>query len=77
MAFSNITPKHLLDIAGAKQSDTMIEECNESLLRKFDTNQDNLWMWNSSKGKSGGILVGVLLETFDVGSLKKENSCYN
>jgi len=51
--------------------ETMIAKCNESLLRKFDTNQDNLWMWNSSKGKSGGILVGVLLETFDVGSFKK------
>lgn len=27
-------------------------------------------MWNPSKGKSGGILVGALLERFDVGSFK-------
>jgi hypothetical protein len=51
--------------------ETMIAECNDSLLRKFDTNQDYLWMWNSSKGKSGAILVGVLLERFDVGSFKQ------
>lgn len=51
--------------------ETMIAECNDSLLRKFDTNHDYLWMWNSSKGKSGGILVGVLLERFDVGSFKQ------
>ena len=49
----------------------MIAECEDSLLRKFDVNQDYLWLWNSSRGKSGGILVGVLLERFDVGSFKK------
>ena len=49
----------------------MIPECNDSLLRKFDPNQDYLWMWNPSKGKSGGILVAILLERFDVGSFKQ------
>jgi hypothetical protein len=49
----------------------MIENCEDSLLRKFDINQDYLWLWNASKGKSGGILVGVVLERFDVGSFKK------
>lgn len=34
-------------------------------------NRDYLWLWNASKGKSGGILVGVLLERFDVGSFRK------
>ena len=55
--------------------ETMIPECNDSLLRKFDPNQDYLWMWNPSKGKSGGILVGILLERFDVGSFKQGDSC--
>jgi hypothetical protein len=43
----------------------------DSILRRFDCNQDYLWMWNPSKGKSGGILVGVLSERFDVGSFKQ------
>jgi exonuclease III len=51
--------------------ETMIADCENSLLRKFDINQDYLWLWNASKGKSGGILVGVLLERFDVGSFKQ------
>jgi hypothetical protein len=46
----------------------MIADCCDSLLRKFDGCQDYLWMWNPSKGKSRGILVGILLERFDVGS---------
>jgi len=49
----------------------MIGECEDSLLRKFDMNQDYLWLWNAFKGKSGGILVGVLIERFDVGSFKQ------
>jgi hypothetical protein len=48
----------------------MIENCEDSLLRKFDVNQDYLWLWNASKGKSRGILVGTLIERFDVGSFK-------
>ena len=46
----------------------MIADYSDSLLRKFDANQDYLWMGNPSRGKSGGILVGILLERFDVGS---------
>jgi hypothetical protein len=49
----------------------MIAECSESLLRKFDVDQDCLWMWNPSKGKSEGILVGILLDRFDVGSFNQ------
>jgi len=49
----------------------MIPECSDSILRRFDCNQDYLWMWNPSKGKSSGILVGVLLERFDVGLFKQ------
>ena len=49
----------------------MIPECSDSILRRFDCNQDYLWMWNPSKGKSGGILVIVLLERFDVGLFKQ------
>ena len=51
--------------------ETMIADCEDSLLRKFDPNQEYLWMWNPSKGKSGGIIVGALLERFDVGSFKQ------
>jgi hypothetical protein len=51
--------------------ETMIADCENYLLRKFDINQDYLWLWNASKGKYGGILVGVLLERFDVGFFKQ------
>jgi hypothetical protein len=49
----------------------MVEDCEDSLLRKFDPNQDYLWLWNPSKGKSGGILVGIKIEFYDVGSFKQ------
>jgi hypothetical protein len=49
----------------------MIADCSHSLLRSFDGNQDYLWMWNPSKGKSRGILVGILLERFDIGSFNQ------
>jgi len=46
----------------------MIQDCDEKLLKKFDPNKDYLWMYNTSRGKSGGILVGVRIEFYDVGS---------
>jgi len=51
--------------------ETMVSECVTSLSRKFDTFQHYLWEWTPSKGKSGGILVGINLSRFDVGSFKK------
>jgi len=51
--------------------ETMVEECEVSLLRKFDTHQDYLWEWIPSKGRSGGILVGICLNKYDVGSFMK------
>jgi hypothetical protein len=47
----------------------MIQDCDEKLLRKFDPNQDYLWLYNSAHGKSGGILCGVKKELYDVGFL--------
>jgi hypothetical protein len=49
----------------------MVEGCSDSLLRKFDANQDFLWLWNPSKGKSGGILAGVRKEFYDIGSFRQ------
>lgn len=51
--------------------ETMVEDCEDSLLRGFDTNQDYLWLWNPSKSKSSGILVGIRREFHDVGSFKQ------
>ena len=65
----NLILEYKLHFVGLQE--TMIGECEDSLLRKFDMNQDYLWLWNASKGKSGGILVGVLIERFDVGSFKQ------
>lgn len=51
--------------------ETMIKECDEKILKRFDPNKDFLWLYNSSKGKSGGILVGVRVEFYDVGSFQQ------
>ena len=48
--------------------ETMIQDCDDKILRKFDCNQDYLWLNNPAKGKSGGILVGAKREFFYVGS---------
>ena len=40
----------------------MIKDCDKKVLRKFDPEQDYLWLHNSDKGKSGGILLGVRTE---------------
>jgi hypothetical protein len=49
----------------------MVEDCEDRLIRNFDANQDYLWLWNPSKGKSRGILVGVRKEFYDVCSFKQ------
>lgn len=51
--------------------ETMILDCDEKLLRKFDSEQNYLWLYNSAKGKSGGILCGVKRDLYDVGSFQK------
>lgn len=45
--------------------------CDDSLIRRFDPHKDYLWLWNPSRGRSGGILVGVRIEFFDVGSFNQ------
>lgn len=51
--------------------ETMIENCEESLLRNFDPQQEYLWLWNPSWGRSGGILVGTRVESYEIGSFKQ------
>jgi hypothetical protein len=63
---NNLILEHKFHFIGLQE--TMIADYSDSLLRRFDGNKDYLWMWNPAKGKSGGILVGILLERFDVGS---------
>ena len=65
----NLILQYQFDFIGLQE--TMVSECVTSLLRKFDTFQHYLWEWTPSKGKSGGILVGINLSRFDVGSFKK------
>ena len=48
--------------------ETMVEDCEVSLLRKFDIHEDYLWEWIPSKDRSRGILVGICLNRYDVGS---------
>jgi hypothetical protein len=46
----------------------MQESIDDGILRQIDPGQDYLWKWIPSRGRSGGILSGVNLQYFDVGS---------
>lgn len=48
--------------------ETMVKDCDDRILRKFDYQKDYLWICNPSKDRSSGILVGVRLESYDVGA---------
>jgi hypothetical protein len=48
--------------------ETMIKNCDDKIIRKFDAQKEYLWRSNPAKGKSGGILVGVKIELYDVGA---------
>ena len=48
--------------------ETMQQVIEDSLLRQIDPMQTYLWKWIPSIGKSVGILSGINLEFFDVGS---------
>lgn len=49
----------------------MIRDCDEKLLKKFDINQEYLWLYNYFIGKSSGILCGVKRDLYDVGSFQQ------
>lgn len=49
----------------------MIKDCDEKVLKNFDPQKDYLWLYNSTKGKSRGILLGVRIEFYDVGSFQQ------
>jgi hypothetical protein len=42
--------------------ETMIKDCDDKTIRKFDASRDYLWLCNPSKGRSGEILVGIKIE---------------
>lgn len=64
----NLILQYHFDFIGLQE--TMVQNCESSLLRKFDIYQDYLWEWNPSRGRSGGILVGINLAKYDVGAFK-------
>lgn len=51
--------------------ETMVKHCEEKLLKNFDYQQEYLWLYNSAKGKSGGILVGIKKDLYDAGSFQQ------
>jgi exonuclease III len=40
---------------------------SDAMLRKVDPNRNYLCDWSPAKGKSGGILTGLKIDSFDVG----------
>lgn len=49
----------------------MLKHCEEKVLKKFDPQQEYLWLYTSAVGRSGGILVVILIDLYDVGSFQK------
>lgn len=49
----------------------MINDCDDKIFKKFDPQQNYLWLCNPSKRRSGGILVGAKIELYDVGSFQQ------
>jgi hypothetical protein len=49
--------------------ETIIQDCDDKILKRFDSNRDYLWLNVPAKGKSGGILVGSTLVPSNLGTL--------
>lgn len=61
----NLILEHKFHFIGLQE--TMQQDIDDSIVRSIDPFQTYLWKWLPSNGKSGGILVGVNIEFFDVG----------
>jgi hypothetical protein len=46
----------------------MVQDLSDDMIGSVDPNKNYLWDWSPSKGKSGGILIGLRVDSFDVGS---------
>jgi hypothetical protein len=62
----NLILEHKFHFIGLQE--TMQENIDNRTIKEIDPNNDYLWKWIPSKGRSGGILSGVNLEHFDVGA---------
>jgi exonuclease III len=51
--------------------ETLIQNCDDMILKRFYYHQDYLWLNNPAKGRSGGILVGVKKELYYVGAFSQ------
>jgi hypothetical protein len=47
--------------------ETMVKDLSKACLRGVDPGKDYLWDQIRTKGKSGGIVTGIKLDSFDVG----------
>jgi hypothetical protein len=45
-----------------------VQDFSDAMIRSVDPNKCYLWDWSPAKGRSGGILSGLKLDSFDVGS---------
>ena len=62
----NLISKHKFHFIGLQE--TMQEEIDDRTLRLIDPSGSYLWKWIPSSGRSGGILSGVQIDKFDIGS---------
>jgi len=62
----NLISEHKFYFIGLQE--TMQEEIDDRTLRLIDPSGSYLWKWIPSNGRSGGILSGVHIDKFDIGS---------
>jgi exonuclease III len=48
--------------------ETIVQDFSEAMLRRIDPYMIYLWDWISTKGRSSGVLTGINLHRFDIGS---------
>ena len=62
----NLTMEHRFHFIGLLE--TMQPNIDDRFPKNIDPIQSYLWKWTPSNGRSGGILVGISIDRFDVSS---------
>ena len=65
----NLIREHRFQFIGLQE--TMQPNIDDQFLKYIDPLQSYLWKWTPSNGRSGGILVGINIDRFDVGGFSE------
>ena len=65
----NLIREHRFQFIGLQE--TMQPNIDDQFLKYIDPLQSYLWKWTPSNGRSGGILIGINIDRFDVGGFSE------